>query len=654
MMKIQERRINYKPFEYPEVLQFIEAINKSFWVHSEVDFTADVQDFKSNLSPIEQEVIKRSLLSIAQVEVGVKTFWGDLYRHFPKPEFNGLGATFAECYIEGTEVLTKTGWKDFRDLIKGEEVATFNNRREISFMKPSHYISKSYVGKMFKLSSKDHLSYITPKHKLTLYDKNKLQYHEEAEKVSFNNSDIRIPVSYGVGFASELAYNKYLTDWDRLRIAIQADGHKRFFRLKDGSKQERGIDSNKILYELTFSKQRKIDRLQSILNNLPDIQYYRRDYNSGKTCFEVFLDRKENNLKSFEWILEDIRLTDSYWSSGIVSELSYWDGQYLEDKKDCKIKYSTTNELNADIIQIVGTLAGYKTNIQIREDLRKESFSDSFILSFNKNRETLPITSLTKEEVDYNGRVYCVTIPSTGNLITRYNKKVFWSGNCEFRHSEAYSRLLEVLGFNDEFEDLLSVPIFAFKLGMIEGTLARDKNDIVKKLLFFTIVIENSSLFSQFANILSFTRFKGYMKNVSNIIGWTSVDEQIHANAGIYIMNEIFKELTQEQIDDLEDELKDDILMYMNVEKSMLDWIYEKGELEFFTKEDMQNFMKYRVDESLERLGFSKLYNITSEQYAPMKWFEEEISAGALDDFFAKRPVDYTKHDKSITANDLF
>ena len=37
-----------------------------------------------------------------------------------------------------------------------------------------------------------------------------------------------------------------------------------------------------------------------------------------------------------------------------------------------------------------------------------------------------------------------------------------------------------------------------------------------------------------------------------------------------------------------------------------------------------------------------------------MKWFEEEVFANSLDDFFAKRPVDYTKHDKSITANDLF
>ncbi len=645
---IFKKRVNYKPFEYPEVLQFVDAINKSFWVHSEVDFTADIQDFRAHLTPIEQEVVKRSLLSIAQIEVGVKTFWGNLYNIMPKPELNGLGSTFAECYIEGTEVLTKTGWKDFRDLIEGEEVATFNNRREISFRKPSNYISKSYIGKLYKLSSKDQLSYITPKHKLTLYDKNMLEYHEEAEKVSFNNSDIRIPVSYGVGYASELAYNKYLTDWDRLRIAIQADGHKRFFRLKDGSKQERGIDSDKVLYQLTFSKQRKIDRLQEILNSLPDIQYYRRDYNSGKTCFEIFLDRKEKDLKSFNWILEDIRLTDSYWASGIVSELSYWDGQHLENKKDCKIKYSTTNELNADIIQIVGTLAGYKTNIQVREDLRKETFSDLFILSFNKNRETLPITSLTKEEVDYDGRVYCVTIPSTGNLITRYNKKIFWSGNCEFRHSEAYSRLLEVLGYNDEFTKLVEIPIFKKRLEYMEHNLSH--SDIFSKLVFFTIVIENASLFSQFANILSFTRFKGYMKNVSNIIAWTSIDEQTHANAGIYLINKMKEEGHILNYESLSKTLID----YVQEESQLLDWIYETGELDFFSKENMLNFMKYRIDEVLVKLGFNKLFNISYEQYKPMAWFEEEVFANELDDFFAKRPTAYTKHDKPITKNDLF
>ena len=88
-MGLTDKRVNYKPFEYPEVLKFIDLINKSYWVHSEVDFTADVQDFHSELSEVEKEVVKRSLLGIAQIEVGVKTFWGSLYQMFPKPELNG-------------------------------------------------------------------------------------------------------------------------------------------------------------------------------------------------------------------------------------------------------------------------------------------------------------------------------------------------------------------------------------------------------------------------------------------------------------------------------------------------------------------------------------------------------------------------------------
>ena len=317
-MGIFDKRLNYKPFEYPEILQFVDSMNQTFWVHKEVEFTADIQDFKSNLSEKEKEVVKRSLLSIAQVEVAVKTFWGDLYKYLPKPEFNGLGATFSES---------------------------------------------------------------------------------------------------------------------------------------------------------------------------------------------------------------------------------------------------------------------------------------------------------------------------------------------EFRHSEAYSRLLEVLGYNNEFEGLMEVPIFKKKLELFEKHFGKDIS-FVQKLLFFVIVIENTSLFSQFANILSFTRFKGYMKNTANIIAWTSVDEQTHANAGIYILNKIFEEYPEERYsqEHLEEVIKD----YVAYESELLDWIYEKGQLSFYTKEDMLNFMKYRVDTAITHLNYNRIYNITGEQYSKMKWFDEDVFANELDDFFAKRPTAYTKHDKSITENDLF
>lgn len=226
---------------------------------------------------------------------------------------------------------------------------------------------------------------------------------------------------------------------------------------------------------------------------------------------------------------------------------------------------------------------------------------------------------------------------------------------CEFRHSEAYSRLLEVLGFNQEFEELLKVPVFLKKYELSEKYL-KNEDDFLFELIFFTIVIENASLFSQFATILSFTRFKGYMKNVANIISWTSIDEQLHAYGGIYIVNNIISEmeLSDEEKTKLENKVHKFILEYMELESNLVDWIYEKGDLSFFSRTDLINFMKGRIDDSLSMMNFNKLYNLSNEQLSRMNWFEEEVYAGASDDFFAKRPVDYTKHDKSITKDDLF
>lgn len=324
-MSIFDKRINYKPFEYPEVLQFTEAINKAYWVHTEVDFTADTQDFHAHLDLAEKTAIKNSLLAIAQIEVAVKSFWGNIYEHFPKPEFNGLGTTFAEC---------------------------------------------------------------------------------------------------------------------------------------------------------------------------------------------------------------------------------------------------------------------------------------------------------------------------------------------EFRHSEAYSRLLEVLGYNAEFEKLLDVPVIRRRVdylsNVLKDTKSQDNRKYMVSLILFSILIENVSLFSQFAILLSFTRFKGYMKNVSNIIAWTSIDEQIHANGGIYIINKIREEFPEYFDSETLELIRETVKESITVEADILDWIFENGPVETINKQDLVNFMKFRIDESLKQIDIETIFNVSPEEYSKMTWFEEEVFANSLDDFFAKRPVEYTKHDKSITANDLF
>ena len=98
-MSIFEPRTNFKPFEYPELVGYKNAINHSYWLVSEWNFTSDINDYHTKLNHVERHVIKNALLAISQIEVSVKKFWTKLGETFPKAEFDQVGVTFGESEI---------------------------------------------------------------------------------------------------------------------------------------------------------------------------------------------------------------------------------------------------------------------------------------------------------------------------------------------------------------------------------------------------------------------------------------------------------------------------------------------------------------------------------------------------------------------------
>jgi ribonucleoside-diphosphate reductase beta chain len=96
---IFKKRTNLKPYEYPELYEYVNAVRHSYWVHTEFNYTPDVQDFKVNINDAERHAIKHTMLAIAQIEVAVKSFWGDIYKKMPKPEIAAVGFTFAESEV---------------------------------------------------------------------------------------------------------------------------------------------------------------------------------------------------------------------------------------------------------------------------------------------------------------------------------------------------------------------------------------------------------------------------------------------------------------------------------------------------------------------------------------------------------------------------
>ena len=96
---IFKKRVNMKPYEYPELLPYVDAVRHSYWIHTEFNFTSDIQNFNVDINETEKSAIKNTMLAIAQIEVAVKTFRWDVYKKMPKAEIGSVGATFAESEV---------------------------------------------------------------------------------------------------------------------------------------------------------------------------------------------------------------------------------------------------------------------------------------------------------------------------------------------------------------------------------------------------------------------------------------------------------------------------------------------------------------------------------------------------------------------------
>lgn len=96
---IFKKRVSIKPYEYPELLVYIDAIRHSYWIHSEFNYNPDIQDMKVNLKKSDVNLVLRAMLAISQIESAVKEFWGRVGDKLQKPEVKKVGATFAESEV---------------------------------------------------------------------------------------------------------------------------------------------------------------------------------------------------------------------------------------------------------------------------------------------------------------------------------------------------------------------------------------------------------------------------------------------------------------------------------------------------------------------------------------------------------------------------
>ena len=230
--------------------------------------------------------------------------------------------------------------------------------------------------------------------------------------------------------------------------------------------------------------------------------------------------------------------------------------------------------------------------------------------------------------------------------------------NVEVIHNNAYERLLKVLGLEEIFEENLKLDFIEGRVNYLRKYTHRfykdSKKQYVYALILFTLFVENVSLFSQFYVINWFNRYKNVLKDTGQQVKYTRNEENIHALAGIKIINTIREEHPDLFDEELQAKIIQESQAAFTAESKLVDWMVNGYEEKGLNAAILKEFIKNRINESLTQIGFNEAFEVDKELLGDTVWFEEELLGNNATDFFHSRPVEYSKNSQTFDADDLF
>ena len=230
--------------------------------------------------------------------------------------------------------------------------------------------------------------------------------------------------------------------------------------------------------------------------------------------------------------------------------------------------------------------------------------------------------------------------------------------NTEVIHNNAYERLLSVLDMEDIFEENLKLEWIQGRVKYLKKYTHRFYKDSKKQYLYalilFTLFVENVSLFSQFYIINWFARFKNVMKDTDQQVKYTRNEENIHAMVGARIINTIRAEYPGLFDDELIERISNEAKEAYKAEAKIIDWMVNGINEEGLSAPILKEFVKNRINESLDMIGFSPVFDVDKKKLSATIWFDEELLGNNMTDFFHGRPVEYSKKDQSFSEDELF
>lgn len=359
---------------------------------------------------------------------------------------NGIHPLEFTCFDDKTEILTRCGWKPFKDVLVNEEVATMNpETEEIEFQKVRGVIHKFHNGDMIRFGSdKSHTALdalVTPDHQMYVRDRKGRKVFVRADRVAQGSSIVRTAKWSGAdvktfllpGYTEQhaLGRHKKIFPVEHPPVEIPMDDWLRFlaFYLSEGS------DNG---YVVGISQYAKIEMVGEVLSRLP-FKYSRTRHGFQINSRQLVLHLAQFGTSAEKYVPDYVKALSPRQLMLFLDAYLAGDGNI--HKRSGQRSYYTVSKRMADDLQELLMKCGIVANIFTRKNkgtkmtVRGRTYirnHDGYFISERNVRKDYYVDRRNVSVVSgYSGMVHCVEVPHH-TLLVRREGKPFFAGNCRF------------------------------------------------------------------------------------------------------------------------------------------------------------------------------------------------------------------------------
>jgi 6-phosphofructokinase len=333
------------------------------------------------------------------------------------------------CYDDKTELLTKGGWKPFKDVKPEDEVMTLNmSTRRMEWQKPTQFIKEFFESNLIVHESREVSLYVTPNHNILVEKKDGLSlvraelkptHIHFVRKAEWGGEDKewfilpeyrkiwKIKNQFGVS-------SRHVLEKEPLKIKMNDFLRFLGYYLSEGCCRDRGSRVGKTV---AICQRKKSNRaiIKEHLKKLP-FKFYEDSEGFHFSSAQLYSYVKQFAGSKERFIPKEFKNLSKRQLQILLDALILGDGSEkgLKERK----KYFSSSRKLLDDVQEIAIKCGYASNL-VKD--RHQGLAVSILKKGNVWIER----KAQYREVPYKGFIYCVSVPNKVLLVRRDYKTVF-------------------------------------------------------------------------------------------------------------------------------------------------------------------------------------------------------------------------------------